>query len=64
MNIIIKDQNIYKPEDISIMMIYGNNLINHDDKESPISEGISYQFIQCFNSEEESEINFVFQYLI
>ena len=63
LNIIIKDQNIYKPEDISIMMIYGNNLINHDDKISPISEGISYQFIQGFNSEEEAEINFVFQYL-
>ena len=63
LNIIIKDQNIYKPEDISIMMIYGNNLINHDDKISPISEGISYQFIQGFNSEEEAGINFVFQYL-
>ena len=63
LDIIFKEQNLYKPEDISIMMIYGNNLINHDDKESPISEGLSYQFIQGFNSEEESEINFVFQYL-
>ena len=45
------------------MMIYENNLINHDDKKSPITEGISYQFIQGFSSKEETTINFNFQFL-
>ena len=63
LEIIMNNQNISSPEDISIMMIYENNLINHDDKKSPISEGISYQFIQGFSSNEETMINFNFQYL-
>ena len=45
------------------MMIYENNLINHDDKKSPISEGISNQFIQGFNYNEQTIIDFNFQYL-
>ena len=63
LNIVIKNQKLYSPEDISIMMIYENNLLNHDNKESPITEGIAYQFIQGFSSNEETIINFNFQYL-
>ena len=62
-NIIIKNQDLYTPENISLMLIYENNLINHDDKESPISEGISYQFIQGFSSNENTIANYNFQYL-
>ena len=62
-NIIIKNQNIYIPENISVMIIYENNLINHDDKLSPISEGVSYQFIQGFSSTEYTTANYNFQYL-
>ena len=36
LNVIINNQKLYKPEDISIMMIYENNLINHDEKISNI----------------------------
>ena len=63
LNIIFQNQNLYSPEDISIMIIYENNLINHDNKESPITEGIAYQFIQGFSSNEHSSIDFNFQYL-
>ena len=37
-NIILKNKDLYTPENVSLMLIYENNLINHDDKESPISE--------------------------
>ena len=63
LDIILKKQSLYSPEDISVMMIYENNLINHDDKNAPISEGIAYQFIQGFSFNDLSEIDFNFQYL-
>ena len=63
LNIILHNQNIYIPENLSLMIIYENNLINHDDKKSPISEGISYQFVQVFSSEEYYTANLNFQYL-
>ena len=61
-NVIIKNQNSYVPENISLMLIYENNLINHDNKEYPISEGFSYQF-QDFSSNEYVTTNYNFQYL-
>jgi len=63
LNIILHNQNEYKPENLSIMIIYENNLINHDNKKSPISEGISYQFLQFFSSDEYYTSNMNFQYL-
>ena len=56
-------QSGFKPEDLSIMIIYENNLINHDNKKSPISEGISYQFLQVFSSDDYYTTNMNFQYL-
>ena len=63
LNLILKNQSLYRPEDISIMFIYENNLINHDNKKSPISVGISSQILQTFSSEEFYITNFNFQYL-
>jgi len=63
LNLILKNQSLYRPEDISIMLIYENNLINHDNKKSPISVGISSQILQTFSSEEFYITNFNFQYL-
>ena len=60
---ILKNQNEYTPEDIELMLTYENNLINHDNKVSPISEGVSYQFISTFSSEEYSTITLNFQFL-
>ena len=62
-NVIIKNQNLYIPENISVMIIYENNLINHDNKSFPIAEGISYDFIQGFSSNEYITTNYNFQYL-
>ena len=62
-NILIKNQNLYTPENISLMIIYENNLINHDNKTFPISEGISYHFIRGFSSNEYTYANYNFQYL-
>ena len=63
LNIILHSQSGFKPEDLSIMIIYENNLINHDNKKSPISEGISYQFLQVFSSDDYYTTNMNFQYL-
>ena len=63
LNLILKNQSLYRPEDISIILIYENNLINHDNKKSPISVGISSQIFPTFSSEEFDIINFNFQYL-
>ena len=62
LNIIIKDKNLFSPENSSIMMIFENNLINHDDKKSPITEGIQHKFIQGFNYNEQTIIDVDFQY--
>ena len=63
LNIIFMDNNLYSPENISIMMIYENNLINHDDKDSPITIDITHQFLEGFNYDEQQIIDFNFQYL-
>ena len=61
--IILHNQTEYKPENISIMIVCENNLINHDNKKSPISEGISYHFLQFFSSDEYYTSNLNFQYI-
>ena len=63
LNIIFKNQSKYSPENISLMMIYENNLINHNDKNNPISKSFDYNFIRSFNSFDYTSINFNFQYL-
>ena len=63
LNIILRNQSTYKPENLTIMVIYENNLINHDNKKSPITEGISYHFLQDFSSDDFYITNINFQYL-
>ena len=63
LNIILTNQSLYVPEDLVLMIVYENNLINHDNKKTPISESISYDFIKVFNSKNYYNINFYFQYL-
>ena len=63
LNIILRNQSLYKPEDLIIMVIYENNLINHDNKISPITEGMSYVFLQDFSSDDFYITNINFQYL-
>ena len=63
LNIILRNQSLYKPEDLTIMVIYENNLINHDNKEFPITEGIAYNFLQDLSSDDFYITNINFQYL-
>ena len=63
LNIILTNQSLYVPEDLVLMIVYENNLINHDNKKTPISESISYYFIKFLNSKNYYNINFYFQYL-
>ena len=63
LNIMLRNQSTYKPENLTIMVIYENNLINHDNKKSPITEGISYHFLQDFSSDDFYITNINFQYL-
>ena len=63
LNIILHNQTEYIPENITVMIVYENNLINHDNKKSPISGGIAYQFLQFFSSDEYYTSNINFQYL-
>ena len=59
---ILKNQSVYIPENINFMLVYENNLFNHNNRNNPISEGISYQFIVDFSSYEYTSIDFNFQY--
>ena len=65
LNIIIKNQNLYEPEDICLMIIYENNFLNHDNKNTPISRGVDYKFIQGFNAKEinSNSVHFNYQYI-
>ena len=63
LNFILQNQSEYSPENIEVMFIYENNLINHDNKTSSISEGISYQFIRGFSPKEYTMIDSIFQFL-
>ena len=63
LNFILQNQNEYSPENIEVMFIYENNLINHDNKASPISKGVSYQFIRGFSAKEYTMIDSIFQLL-
>ena len=44
------------------MIIYENNLFNHNNKKNPIIEGIGYQFVLSFSSYEYTSLDFNFQY--
>ena len=45
------------------MIIYESNFLNHDDRNSPISKGVDFKFIQGFNSKELNYVNFNYQYI-
>ena len=59
LNIFLRNQSFYKPEDICLMIIYENNFLNHNNKNSPLSKGVDFKFIQAFNSKEINSINFI-----
>ena len=63
LDVLFKNQSIYNKNDISLMIIYENNFLNHDNKNYPISRGIDFQMLDGFNSNELNSMNFIFQYI-
>ena len=63
LNIIIKNNSNYSPENLQNLIIGENSIIDHYNKKSPISKSYLYQFTQGFSSLEYTSINYYFQYI-
>ena len=59
----IKKNSYFIPEKIQSLIISENNIIDHNDKNKPISESFIYHTTSSFNSLEFTEINYVIQYI-
>ena len=60
---IILNNNTYIPEKLMASIVSESDLIDHNNRDNPISKNYIYQFIGGFNSLEYSKINFNFQYV-
>ena len=60
---IILNNNTYIPEKLMTLIVSESDLIDHNNRDNPISKNYIYQFIGGFNSLEYSKINFNFQYV-
>ena len=60
---IILNNNTYIPEKLMASIVSESDLIDHNNRDNPISKYYIYQFIGGFNSLEYSKINFNFQYV-
>ena len=63
LNIIIKNISIYTPDNIESIIINENNIINHNNKNKPISENFIYHVTSSFHSIEFTSENYVVQYI-
>ena len=62
-HIVINNSSIYAPEQLQTLILSENDLINHNNKENPITKNYIFQFIGGYSSYEYSTINFNFQYI-
>ena len=63
LHIIIKNISIYTPEKFESLIICENNIIDHNNKNKPISESFIYHSTSVFNSLEYTNINYNIQYI-
>ena len=63
LNIILKNNSYYIPEKIQSLIVSENNIIDHHNKDKPISESFIYHTTSAFNSIETTDINYVIQYI-
>ena len=63
LNVILKNINKLTPEKIESVVISENNIIDHNNKNKPISESYIYHITSSFNSLEYTEINYNIQYI-
>ena len=59
----IKKNNDFTPDDLQTLIISENDLIDHNNKENPISKNYIYQVTAGFSSLEYTQINYNFQYV-
>ena len=63
LNIFIKNISIYTPDNIESIIVSENNIINHNNKDKPISENFIYHMTSSFHSIEFTSINYDIQFI-
>ena len=63
LHIHIKKNNDYTPDELQTLVVSENDLIDHNDKENPISKNYIYQVTAGYSSLEFTKINYNFQYI-
>ena len=59
----LREGNDIQPEKMQALIVNENYLIDHDNKDDPLSDDFNYYFTSAFNSYEYTEINYNFQYI-
>ena len=62
-NIIIKNNSEYIPEKLQAMIVTENDLIDHNNKDNPITSFFIYHISTSFSSSEYTKIYYDFQYI-
>ena len=63
LDIIIKNNVNYTPENIQALIVTGNDLIDHNNKNNPINQNYIFHLTTGFSSSEYTTINYNFQYI-
>ena len=63
LNIIMNNQTNYTPENIQALIVTGNDLIDHNNKDNPINQNYVFHLTTGFSSLEYTTINYNFQYI-
>ena len=63
LHIILKNNSGYTPEKLQSLIVSENDLINHNDKDNPISKSYIYSITSSFSSLEYTLVNYNFQYI-
>ena len=63
LNFILNNCDNCTPEKLQVLVISETDLINHNDKENPITRNYDYHLSSGFSSLEFTTINYIFQYL-
>ncbi len=63
LHIIIKNNTKYIPENIQSLIVSENSIIEHNNKNNPISNSVDYHFTPSFSSFQYTTIHYNFQYI-
>ena len=63
LEIIFKNNSIYKPENLQSLIISENNIIDHYNKSNPIRKSFIYQFTSTYSSLELTKMQYNLQYI-